>query len=83
MKEKLNTIQDQVGTLVNWVSDMKTIVENPYSNGLNIQRVLEDLGGFAATLTRSISEVQEMAAQAEKPEIEEKQEPEKEKSTSK
>ncbi len=72
MKEKLNTIQDQVGTLVNWVSDMKAIVENPYSNGLNIQRVLEDLGGFAATLTRSVSEVQEMVNQAEKPEVEEK-----------
>lgn len=80
MKEKLNTIQDQVGTLVNWVSDMKTIVENPYSNGLNIQRVLEDLGGFAATLTRSIYEIQKMI---EEEEPEEKQEPEKEKSASK
>lgn len=80
MKEKLNTIQDQVGTLVNWVSDMKTIVENPYSNGLNIQRVLEDLGGFAATLTRSIYEIQKMI---EEEEPEEKQEPEKEKPASK
>lgn len=70
MKDKLDRIQDQVGTLVNWVSDMKTIVENPYSNGLNIQRVLEDLGNFSANLTKAIYELQEMVADGE----EEKQE---------
>lgn len=65
MKDKLDRIQDQVNTLVNWVSDMKTIVENPYSNGLNIQRVLEDLGGFSVNLTRAIHELQEMVVDGE------------------
>lgn len=65
MKDKLDRVQDQVNTLVNWVSDMKTIVENPYSNGLNIQRVLEDLGGFSANLTRAIHELQEMVVDGE------------------
>lgn len=65
MKDKLDIVQDQVNTLVNWVSDMKTIVENPYSNGLNIQRVLEDLGSFSANLTRAIHELQEMVADGE------------------
>ena len=59
MLEDVQAIQEKVGTLVNWVSEMKTLIQNPYSNGLNVPRVLEDLGGFAADLTRDLYNLEE------------------------
>ena len=54
MLEQVQGIQERVGTLVNWVSEMQTLVENPYSNGLNIPNVLKDLQGYAAELTKAV-----------------------------
>ena len=54
MLEQVQGIQERVGTLVNWVSEMQTLVENPYSNGLNIPKVLKDLQGYAAELTKAV-----------------------------
>lgn len=68
MLEDVQAIQDKVGTLVNWVSEMKTLTQNPYSSGLNVPRVLEDLGGFAADLTRDIYNLEEKMKQANTPE---------------
>jgi len=70
MLEDVQAIQDKVGTLVNWVSEMKTLIQNPYSSGLNVPRVLEDLGGFAADLTRDIYNLEEKMKQANTPEEE-------------
>lgn len=70
MLEDVQAIQDKVGTLVNWVSEMKTLIQNPYSSGLNVPRVLEDLGGFAADLTRDIYNLEEKMKQADTPEEE-------------
>ena len=54
MLEQVQGIQERVGTLVNWVSEMQTLVENTYSNGLNIPKVLKDLQGYAAELTKAV-----------------------------
>lgn len=70
MLEDVQAIQDKVGTLVNWVSEMKTLIQNPYSSGLNVPRVLEDLGGFAADLTKDIYNLEEKIKQANTPEEE-------------
>lgn len=50
----LEQIDNKVGVLVNWVNEMQTIAENPYTNGLNIERMLQDLQGFAADLVKDI-----------------------------
>lgn len=50
-------IESQAQLLVTWVKEMQAIVTNPYSNGLNIERVLKDLQGFADNL---YSEVQKL-----------------------
>ena len=59
MLEQVQGIQERVGTLVNWVSEMQTLVENPYSNGLNIPKVLKDLQGYAAELTKAVYALEE------------------------
>ena len=70
MLEDVQAIQEKVGTLVNWVSEMKTLIQNPYSSGLNVPRVLEDLGGFAADLTKDLYNLEEKIKQAGTPEQE-------------
>lgn len=70
MLEDIQAIQEKVGTLVNWVSEMKTLTQNPYSSGLNVPRVLEDLGGFAADLTKDLYSLEEKIKQAGTPEQE-------------
>lgn len=70
MLEDVQAIQEKVGTLVNWVSEMKTLIQNPYSSGLNVPRVLEDLGGFAADLTKDLYNLEEKIKQADTPEQE-------------
>lgn len=70
MLEDIQAIQEKVGTLVNWVSEMKTLTQNPYSSGLNVPRVLEDLGGFAADLTKDLYNLEEKMKQANTPEQE-------------
>lgn len=54
MLEDLENLGEKASTLVNWVAEMKTIIQNPYSNGLNMPKVLEDLGGYAADMVRTI-----------------------------
>ena len=54
MLEQVQGIQERVGTLVNWVSEMQTLLEYPYSNWLNIPKVLKDLQGYAAELTKAV-----------------------------
>ena len=36
------------------ITILQTLVENPYSNGLNIPKVLKDLQGYAAELTKAV-----------------------------
>lgn len=61
----LEQIDNKVGVLVNWVNEMQTIAENPYTNGLNIERMLQDLQGFAADLVKDIEALkQEMEGQS-------------------
>ena len=63
----LEQISNKAGVLVNWVSEMQTIAENPYTNGLNIERMLQDLQGFAADLVKDIEAVQAQLDEAEAP----------------
>ena len=65
MLEDLDKLQEKAGVLVSWVSEMKSLIQNPYSNGLNMPKVLEDLGGYAADLVKSIYALQEKAKQTE------------------
>lgn len=55
----LEQISNKAGVLVNWVNEMQTIAENPYTNGLNIERILQDLQGFAADLVKDIAALEE------------------------
>lgn len=65
-------IESQAQLLVTWVKEMQAIVTNPYSNGLNIERVLKDLQGFADNL---YSEVQKLKTEdVEEVEVTEKAE---------
>ena len=67
MLEQVKDIQERVGTLVNWIAEMQAIVDNPYSNGLNINKVLKDLQGFAAELTKQVSQLEINIAEANTP----------------
>lgn len=60
MKKELKELLDQAGTLVDWVLQMYQITENPYSNGLKIDKVLDDLKGYASNLVRKINELQQL-----------------------
>ena len=62
MLEDLQELEKEVGTLVNWVAEMKGLIQNPYSNGLNVPKVLNDLGGYAADLTKRINALETKAA---------------------
>ena len=44
---------------------MKTLVQNPYSAGLNIQKVLDDLQGYASDLVRQVAAAQKKIAPPE------------------
>jgi hypothetical protein len=63
----LEQINNKAGVLVNWVNEMQTIAENPYTNGLNIERMLQDLQGFAEDLVKDIAAVQAQLDEAEAP----------------
>ena len=52
-------IEGQAQLLVTWVKEMQAIVTNPYSNGLNIDRVLKDLQGFADNLYTEVQKLKE------------------------
>lgn len=67
MLEQVKDIQERVGTLVNWIAEMQAIVDNPYSNGLNINKVLKDLQGFATELTKQVSQLEINIAEANTP----------------
>lgn len=67
MLEQVKDIQERVGTLVNWIAEMQAIVDNPYSNGLNINKVLKDLQGFAAELTKQVSQLEINIAETNTP----------------
>lgn len=67
MLEQVKDIQERVGTLVNWIAEMQAIVDNPYSNGLNINKVLKDLQGFAAELTKQVSQLEMNIAETNTP----------------
>lgn len=67
MLEQVKDIQERVGTLVNWIAEMQAIVDNPYSNGLNINKVLKDLQGFAAELTKQVGQLEINIAEANTP----------------
>lgn len=71
MLEKVEEVQNQIGVLVNWVSEMKALTQNPYSNGLNIPKVLNDLGNFATELNSSFASLREMLPIEEEPKKEE------------
>lgn len=59
-------IEGQAQLLVTWVKEMQAIVTNPYSNGLNIDRVLKDLQGFADNLYTEVQKLKaELPAEAE------------------
>ena len=60
MKDKLEELQSKIGTLVNWVSEMQTIIENPYSAGLNVQKMLKDLQGYGQDLSQSVYSIQQL-----------------------
>lgn len=70
MLEDLNAIQDKVGLLVSWVAEMRALIQNPYSNGLNVPKVLEDLAGYSAELTKQIYVLQERMKKELQPEAE-------------
>lgn len=67
----LEQISNKAGVLVNWVSEMQTIAENPYTNGLNIERMLQDLQGFAEDLVKDIAALEEELKGQEAPAEEE------------
>lgn len=60
-------LESQAQLLVTWVKEMQAIVSNPYSNGLNIDKVLTDLQGYADNLYKTVQALQP----AEEPESEE------------
>ena len=60
-------LESQAQLLVTWVKEMQAIVSNPYSNGLNIDKVLTDLQGYADNLYKTVQALQT----AEEPESEE------------
>lgn len=66
MEEQLKQIQNKVGVLNNWIEEMKVLVENPYSSGLNTDRMLRDLGGFAKDLGDSIAQLIALEPEPEK-----------------
>ena len=68
MLEDLERLQEKAGVLVNWVAEMKDLIRNPYANGLNVPKVLEDLGGYAADMVREINSIQEKAQSTEESE---------------
>lgn len=70
----LEQINNKAGVLVNWVNEMQTIAENPYTNGLNIERMLQDLQGFAADLVRDIAALEKELKEQEEPAEEESSE---------
>lgn len=55
----LEQISNKAGVLVNWINEMQTISENPYTNGLNVERMLQDLQGFAADLVKDVAALEE------------------------
>lgn len=74
MQDELKILQDKVGVLVSWVSDMKNLIQNPYSSGVNIAKVIEDLGGYAADLTKTVYMVGEKLKELEPTSTEEESE---------
>lgn len=61
MLEDLDKLQEKAGVLVNWILEMRALIQNPYSAGLNIPKVLDDLQGYAGDMVKSIHALQEKA----------------------
>lgn len=61
MLDKITEVKTQVNTLISWVNEMTAIVDNPYSNGLNISKVLKDLSGFGSALAQNIENLEKEA----------------------
>ena len=71
MLDNIHSIQEKVDTLIRWVGEMRVLIQNPYINGLNMSKVIEDLGGYAVDLRNDIAQLEKDAEQALTPEIEE------------
>ena len=54
-----NELESQAQLLVTWVKEMQSIITNPYANGLNLDRVLKDLQGFADNLYQTVNKLKE------------------------
>jgi len=54
----LQNIQEKVAALVNWVNEMKKLNQNPYGAGLNVTKVLNDLGDFATELLNDLQKLE-------------------------
>lgn len=63
MLEDIKAIREKVEILISWIADMRTIIQNPYTNGINMPKVLEDLGNYAADLNKSVYTLEEKAKQ--------------------
>ncbi len=74
MLDKAQTIEQKVQTLGNWINEMKTLSANPYANGLNVERMLNDLEGFTNELAKDVHDVIKDLTPNEKPEEAEKAE---------
>ncbi len=65
MLEDLDKLQEKAKVLVDWVVEMRTLIQNPYSAGLNMPKVLDDLQGYATDMVKSVHALQEKAKPAE------------------
>lgn len=54
MLDKTQAIQQKIQVLGSWINDMKVLANNPYTNGLNVERMLRDLEGFTADLRNDV-----------------------------
>jgi len=65
MLEKAQLIENKIKTLLSWIEEMKRLTENPYANGLNMERVLRDLEGFSNDLAKDAEALIDMAQPVE------------------
>lgn len=72
MLDEIREIKTQANTLLSWTNEMTAIVENPYSNGLDVIKVLKDLQGFATSLIQNIESLEKEASKPEEIENEAK-----------
>jgi len=59
MLDKIQLMGQKIQTLGNWISEMRTLSSNPYTNGLNVERMLRDLEGFANDLGKDVRSLED------------------------